>query len=136
VGIAVVEQQGQFLVGVRGAEQSLPGMAEFPGGKCRAEECPETCAVRECREEAGLDVETVRLLDYRTHAYAHDTVELHFWLCRPAAEADLAALAGNYRWVPRTELASLRFPEANAVVLRHILGEPGAAATRGEQAVT
>ena len=118
VGIAIVEHQGRYLVGVRGAEQTLPGAAEFPGGKCRAEESPEACAVRECREEAGVVVETVRLLDYREHTYPHGKVELHFWLCRLVAGQDPAAASGGFRWVPKEELSSLSFPDANATVLK------------------
>lgn len=121
VGIAVVEHNGRYLVGVRSADGPLPRAAEFPGGKCQAEECPETCAVRECREETGLNVESVRLLDYRTHAYPHGTVELHFWLCRPVEGQDLSALLGGFRWVPREEFGGLSFPEANATVLKALM---------------
>jgi mutator protein MutT len=118
IGIAIVEHQGRYLVGVRGDEGTLPGKAEFPGGKCGCEESPEVCAVRECREETGLDVETVRLLDYRTHAYPHGTVDLHFWLCRLAEGQDPSAARGGFRWMTRDELATLSFPEANAMVLK------------------
>jgi len=121
VGIAVVEHDGRYLVGVRAAEGPLPGAAEFPGGKCGPEECPEDCAIRECREETGLEVESVRLLDYRTHTYPHGEVELHFWLCRPVEGQDLAALQGGFRWVPREELSSLSFPDANATVLKGLM---------------
>ena len=32
-GIAIVEHDGRFLVGVRQADQVLAGKAEFPGGR-------------------------------------------------------------------------------------------------------
>jgi 8-oxo-dGTP diphosphatase len=120
IGIAVVEHDGCFLVGVRGDHGPLPGMSEFPGGKCLPEECPEACAMRECREEAGLVVETMRLLDYRTHTYPHGTVDLHFWHCRPVAGQDATSPGGGFRWVLREELGGLNFPEANATVLKAI----------------
>ena len=62
IGIAVVEQAGHYLVGLRGPDVPLAGYAEFPGGKCLPNESPEDGAVRECREESGLLVTVDRLL--------------------------------------------------------------------------
>lgn len=118
IGIAVVEFQGCYLVGQRSAETVLPLAAEFPGGKCGPEECPEDCCVRECQEETGLWVETVRLLDFRRHRYPHGEVELHFWLCRPLAGQNLQQVQAPFRWVPAAELAQLPFPEANLPVIQ------------------
>ena len=56
IGIAVVESNGKFLIGVRSPDGPLPGFHEFPGGKLHPGETPEACAVRECLEETGLDV--------------------------------------------------------------------------------
>lgn len=118
IGIAVVERDGRFLVGLRPEGVPLAGYAEFPGGKCEAGETVEACAVRECREEAGLAVEVVRLLEQRTWEYAHGRVELSFVLCRPSDDADPQL---PFRWVPRTELAGLRFPEANVALVERIV---------------
>jgi len=122
IGIAVVEQDGQFLVGRRGDDVPLAGLWEFPGGKCRSDESPRECAVRECREETGLPVVAVELLHQTTHEYPHGTVELHFWRCR-AEEADVHSVHSGYRWVPAAELPSLAFPAANAPVIA-ALSEP------------
>jgi len=120
VGIAVVENDGAFLVGVRGEGGPLPGLSEFPGGKCRPDEDPVQCAVRECREETGLDVIAVRLLERRRHRYPHGAVDLHFWLCRPVHSRDISADCQGFRWIPGGELSRLNFPEANASVIRMI----------------
>lgn len=117
IGIAVVESEGRFLVGVRGPNGPLPGMAEFPGGKCRPDESPRDCAVRECREETGLAVIPVTLLQQITHTYEHGTVELHFWHGHPAEAAEIAETHQSFRWVPRVELPTLPFPAANAAVI-------------------
>src|SRR5579872_1324767 len=84
IGIAVVERDGAYLVGTRSDQGPLAGYAEFPGGKCLAAETPECCARRECLEETGLEVHSVRLLLNSIHEYPHGVVDLHFWLCRPA----------------------------------------------------
>lgn len=121
IGIAVVLHEGRCLVGRRGPEGPLPGYREFPGGKCRPGESPRDCACRECREETGLKVTAVERLDCTTFAYPHATVELHFWRCRPAAIADVCPSHSGYVWVDLAELASLKFPPANAGVLERLL---------------
>lgn len=116
IGIAVVEDAGRFLVGTRAAGQVLAGCAEFPGGKCEPDELPQACAVRECREETGLQVEAVKLLHRVQFQYPHGAVDLHFWMCRPASGTEMKPASG-FRWVQLAELASLPFPDANRDVL-------------------
>ncbi len=129
VGVAVVEHEGCYLVGVRPEGRSLAGMAEFPGGKCRRGESARDCAVRECREETNLRVEPVRLLLTCQHDYPHARVELHFWLCRPVGSdvprdgsvSRFPPVASPFRWVRLAELTSLPFPPANRAVLTLLL---------------
>lgn len=117
VAVAVVEAEGAYLVGVRGAEGPLPGYHEFPGGKLNHNESPFDGAVRECREETGLDVIAVETLYECRHDYPHGCIELSFILCRPIAEDRPSAL-GRFEWRMAPELASLKFPEANGPVVR------------------
>jgi 8-oxo-dGTP diphosphatase len=118
IGIAIVEHAGRFLVGVRSEGLVLAGKAEFPGGKCDAGESSAECAVRECHEETGLMVTSVRLLDQRVHQYPHGMVELSFWLCEPVSKESVAQDHHGFRWVGRKELQTLDFPEANRHVIR------------------
>ena len=121
IGIAVVEQDGRFLVGTRSGDGPLPGLAEFPGGKCRPGELPAECAERECREETGLDVRAERLLLCREFEYPHGTVNLHFWLCRPVRADDVAADHNGFRWTAASALRSHNFPEANEPLLQMLV---------------
>jgi 8-oxo-dGTP diphosphatase len=118
IAIAVVEQQGRFLIGQRGPEGPLPGLWEFPGGKVEPGETPEQAAVRECREETGLAVAVVGLLDRILYSYPHGDVELHFFACRPIA-ADQPP-AARFRWVPAEELTRYEFPAANAELVKRL----------------
>ena len=83
IGIAVVEHADHFLIGIRRHDTVLAGYDEFPGGKCYPNESPRDCAVRECKEETGIDVVPVRALLKCQHTYDHGAVDLHFWLCEP-----------------------------------------------------
>ncbi|MBL8851047.1 MAG: (deoxy)nucleoside triphosphate pyrophosphohydrolase [Planctomycetaceae bacterium] len=136
IGIAVVEHDGRYLVGVRGENGPLPGFSEFPGGKCLDGESPEHGAARECAEETGLAVEIVDALYQRDFDYPHARVALHFYLCRP--RGPVAERHQDFHWVSATALRDLKFPPANQPVvellvnraLREVrdadgMGEPG-----------
>lgn len=122
VAIGIVESAGHVLVGTRSSDTVLPGMDEFPGGKCESDETPRACLVRECREETGLMVVPRDHLVTVDHQYDHGNVELHFWRCRLTPDlADLARPTAPFRWVPLRELPKLNFPEANRSVLAALL---------------
>ena len=121
IGIAVVEHDGRFLVGLRGEDGPLPGYAEFPGGKCHTGESPAECAIRECREETGLRVDVTQPLLVREYEYPHGRVELHFFLCAPTQESDLTATHTGFRWIPVSELPNLKFPPANDEVIARLV---------------
>ena len=122
IGIAVVESAGKILVGRRAADVPLPGLADFPGGKCEIDETPRSCAVRECQEETGLIIVPRDHLATIEHSYAHGDVELHFWRCGLSPGLpDHANPERPFRWISFEELASLQFPEANRAVLAQLL---------------
>lgn len=123
IGIAVVEHQRLFLIGIRDASTVLAGFHEFPGGKCDPGEAPEACAARECHEETGLTVCPLKELLYVEHTYEHADVLLHFWLCQPeqpAPELTTQDLQG-FRWFSAAELSEMNFPEANAPLIELLI---------------
>ena len=122
IGIAVVESAGRVLVGRRAEGVPLAGLAEFPGGKCEADETPRSCAVRECREETGLVIVPREHLATVEHSYDHGDVELHFWRCGLSPGLpDQAVPIAPFRWISFEELATLSFPAANRTVLDQLL---------------
>lgn len=126
VGIAVVENAGRYLVGVRDADGPLAGYSEFPGGKCRPGESPAACAIRETLEETGLHVTIAEPLFECRHDYPHGSLDLHFFLCRPASGAPLAADHCGFVWVDAFQLSELTFPPANQRVILKLLDRQSA----------
>lgn len=129
IAVAVVAHDNQFLVGVRDAATSLPGKAEFPGGKIEPGETPEVAAVRECLEETGLVVEAIGALGEQRERYEHGAVHLRFVDCRVSALRGLRVgeqlpnVASPWRWVSRSELSSLDFPRGNRHLIRQLVGK-------------
>ena len=78
IGIAIVEHQQRYLVGVRGPNIAMAGYDEFPGGKCLVNESPSACAIRECLEETGLRVRINRLLDQQEIETSRGLLKLYF----------------------------------------------------------
>jgi len=116
VAIAVVEQDGRYLVGRRSAHLPLGGLWEFPGGKVEAGEAPRAAATRECLEETGLRVRPSHCILVHQQAYAHATITLHFIaceLCDPALSPQ-----APFAWIAREKLAQLQFPAGNAPLLK------------------
>ncbi|WP_437222911.1 (deoxy)nucleoside triphosphate pyrophosphohydrolase [Planctomicrobium sp. SH661] len=132
IGVAIVEHSGCVLVGVRDAETVLAGKHEFPGGKCLEGETPAACALRECFEETGLRVEVVELINHVQHRYEHGSLDLSFFLCRPAEPPSQPA--GNFRWTPISELAHLNFPEGNRIAVQKLLDRFGDSGTQSRLA--
>ena len=76
VAAAVVYLNDKILITRRVPGEKLAGMWEFPGGKLEADETPQTCIVRELREELGIVSVTGEILTTSVYTYAVGAVEL------------------------------------------------------------
>jgi mutator protein MutT len=109
---AVIDRGGRLLVTRRLKGTHLSGLWEFPGGKCEAGETHDACLERELVEELGVRATVGRELLVTEHAYPERTVRLHFRACEIDGEP-LALLGQEMRWVRRSELRTLEFPDAD-----------------------
>ena len=116
VAAAVVRRDGAFLVTRRPRGVHLEGYWEFPGGKCEPGESHAACLQREIEEELGVGVQVGRRILEVSHEYPDRRVELHFFACELEGEP-LALLGQEMRWVFEDQLASLRFPPADAELI-------------------
>ena len=114
---AVIERDGRFLLTLRPPGTHLAGHWEFPGGKCEPDETHAEALRRELREELDIRAEVGGLVHSVTHAYPDRTVALYFYSCGYAGEPR-PQLGQQMRWIPRAELSSLPFPDADADLIR------------------
>ncbi len=117
IGVVVDADGARLLICRRQPDAVLAGLWEFPGGKIEPGESPADAAVREVREELGIEVASTGALEPITHAYAHAIVTLTPILCRHLSGEPQAIGCAEWRWVLPTELADFAFPEANAPLL-------------------
>jgi len=117
IAIAIVRHHGKYLVGQRPVGVALAGLFEFPGGKIEAGETSSEAAVRECREEAGIEVSAEELLLRHREVYPHGEVQLDFWDCIPREKSEELPVNTPFYWALASELCELEFPEGNREIL-------------------
>jgi len=120
IAIAVVQAGDRFLVGRRPQTKVLGGLWEFPGGKIEHGESDLEAAVRECKEETGLQVTAIGRYLQMEHRYEHANLHLSFVACRMAKPGEPQT---RFSWIARDELQHLKFPDANQQLLDRIRDE-------------
>ena len=113
IAIAIVLKDDHVLIDRRPDSGMLAGMWEFPGGKIEDGETPEACAVREVKEEVGLEVEAIASLGTVEHAYTHFSVTLHTFVCKYISGEPQTLEVAEVRWVTPDQFDEFAFPVAN-----------------------
>ena len=104
---ALVRDGDRVLVSRRKADQPMPLLWEFPGGKVEPGEDPVVALAREVREELGCGVQVGRIHDVVFHAYeAFDLVMLVYG-CAIVEGAPSAVDVAEIAWVEVKKLPSL-----------------------------
>jgi len=109
VGVgAVIVKDGRVLLVQRGTEPAL-GRWSIPGGLIEVGEALSEAVVREVREETGLEIEPVELVELLDRIHRDgDRVRYHYviadYLCRVVSGTlNAASDAAAVRWVERSE---------------------------------
>ncbi|MGH9493104.1 MAG: NUDIX hydrolase [Terriglobales bacterium] len=132
VGVGAVIVEDERVVVVRRGAEPMAGEWSIPGGLLELGETMRAGAVREAREETGLQVEAGEVLEVldRIVPDANGKARFHYvlidFLCRPIAGALRAGGdATEARWVRESELEELGVAEAAVGVIRKALARRG-----------
>ena len=110
---------GEVLLSQRRADQDLPLLWEFPGGKVERGEGPAAALARELREELGVEAEVGRIWDVLFHAYPTYDVYLLVYECRILGEPRPIEVAA-VDWVAPERLADVRILPADAPLIARL----------------
>lgn len=109
VTCAIIIRNNQILIAQHGEKPGHEFQWEFPGGKILSDESPESCVIREIREELGIEVEISEQIIPVSFDYETKTIELIPFICR--WESGKISLNEHIaiKWIRIGELANTDF---------------------------
>ena len=118
---ALIDRDGRVLLAQRPEGKPMAGLWEFPGGKIKPGETPETALIRELDEELGINTAVTCLapLTFTSYIYAAtDTSQafhllLLLYVCRRWQGRPQPIEGGMLKWVRPQQLREYPMPEAD-----------------------
>ena len=112
---ALIDADGRVLISKRPEGKALAGLWEFPGGKLEPGESPESCLVRELREELGISVKPACLapLTFASHPYENFHLFMPLFVCRRFEGIPTGAEGQEIKWVNPRKLRDFPMPPAD-----------------------
>ena len=120
---AILERDGNVLIGRRQPEQSHPLKWEFPGGKVEPGETPEQALARELEEELSIgNAAGSEIMRYQYQYSGKDPIVLIFFRIQSYSGKPQNLIFHEMRWVPITQLATFDFVEGDRDFIRTFAG--------------
>ncbi len=120
---ALVDADGRVLITRRPPGKAMAGLWEFPGGKVEAGELPESCLIRELKEELGIEVSLPCLapLTFASHGYEDFHLLMPLWVCRRWQGTVTAMEGQELAWVRPQRLREYKMPPADEPLIPHLV---------------
>lgn len=123
---ALIDADGRVLLACRPEGKPMAGLWEFPGGKVKPGETPESALLRELKEELGIDVTKACLapFTFASHAYGEFDLLMPLYLCRRWRGTPAPLEGQRLAWVRPDRLTEYPTPPADKpliVMLRDFL---------------
>ncbi len=116
--IAVIEQDGKFLIQKRPRQGLFADLWEFPGGKIEKGESAAQALFREVKEEVGVSLKSAQPMMNVEHFYTRFRVNLHVWRCQVQ---ESPVLHSRLKFVFRNELKRYPMPSGSAKIVERLL---------------
>ena len=119
---ALIRREARILMSRRRADQPMPLLWEFPGGKIEPGESPEAALAREVMEELGCLVSVDRVEEVVFHPYEAFDLLMLVYRCRITGGEPRALAVAEIAWVaanelPRLELLPADYPLAERLAM-------------------
>jgi 8-oxo-dGTP diphosphatase len=128
---ALIRRRGQILLSRRRADQAMPHLWEFPGGKVESGEAPTAALTREVREELGCAIEVGRIDEVVFHAYPTFDLYMLVYDCRVVDGEPRAVSVAEIAWLTPDQLPELDLLPADYPLARRLALEARGQASAG-----
>ena len=117
---ALVREDGRILVSRRRADQAMPNLWEFPGGKVEPGEHPEAALVREVREELDCGIAVDGIHEVVFHAYPEFDLYMLVYASTITNGRPRAVEVAEIAWVAPAKLPELDLLPADYPLARKL----------------
>ncbi len=117
IAVALIRQNGKYLIGQRLENKPQGGDWEFPGGKQKPGESIHQALIRECREELDVLIQPEGPALTTEYQYPDRKVKLHFWDARLLEGSPKPLAQQRLVWASPHELRNYPFCPANEEIL-------------------
>jgi 8-oxo-dGTP diphosphatase len=125
---ALIRHDGRVLMSRRRADQPMPLLWEFPGGKIEPGESPESALAREVREELGCELRVGHIHEVVFHAYADFDLYMLVYACHLSSGTPAPLQVAEVAWIEAARLPELALLPADYPLARALAAEKS---TRG-----
>lgn len=123
--VILMDTQGKVLLNQRMPGQLCEGLWEFPGGKIEVGEKPTEAAIREMKEEVGVEIEAADLEPFTFVTNDFPEVDRHavamLFLCKKWQGEPYGAEGQNVKWESVEKLSNMLdelLPNSHLIVER------------------
>ncbi len=118
--VAIIQEQGKYLIQKRPSTGLLADLWEFPGGKRKPKETLEEALHREIREELAADIAEAKFLTRVRHTYTQFQVTLSAYEC--LLKNELRFKIGQHKWATLKALRRFPFPSGSTKIVEFLEG--------------
>ncbi len=111
---------GEILICQRGAGGNCAFLWEFPGGKQESDESAAACLVRECREELGVEIEVLELLEQSSYDYPDNKIAFSFFAAQIISGTPQKSVHQQILWVSPCDLGNYEFCPADREIVARL----------------
>ena len=116
--VALIDSDGRILIQKRKADNEImPNYWEFPGGKIEVGETPETCLIREVKEELGVALGCRAPLSFISEDRGEYHIIVYLYISRDTEGIPFGAEGQEIKWVRPMELSKYDLLPANKALI-------------------